>query len=484
MAQISEFKVDGKSYFLPPVENQHYKELASLKTPVNGDWYIYYNIWDFESGKWKPVKFYSKFLNNKEALALKPKERLSRANIIFNECNEQLKLNINPKTAEAIAPFSTKTLKDVLDDVNDDSPAPKVKDAIEIFLKVKSGAVGKNDAAENKENTAVTYKSFFNRFLKYCEVEGIENTKMDKIKRHQVHKFLEDIYATGVWVNLTYNNHLGYIQSFFNYFAKIYDYPNVTQNIEDKEDDSDSDRFEPFTEKQFKDILKFVDNPHTLVYPHYTREVPADPFMGVLLRTIFYTFLRPSEIARVKIKHVRRYKEGYFDLTTDITKNKKKVFNELYIEPYMVDLYSKLAWEKYFDKKYDNYYVFTPDLVPAETKAGKYNFSKKFNTVLEKVSHDVIIERVKVFKVLRKEYPDGIMVDKTKKVLKKEYDNDAQLSLYSVKHTGNVVAFKAGFDIIQLQLQNRHASIQQTETYLRKLKLEINESKRPLRPEF
>lgn len=485
MAQSNEILVDGKRYILPIVEKQHYKDKPILKTPESGDWYIYFSIWDFEIGKWKPQKFYSKFLNNKEALKLKKAERLKRGNIICDESYTQLKLGINPKTAKAISPLSEKTLIEALADINDDSPVPKVKDAIELFLKVKSGEIGKNEAKENKENTATTYKSFFNRFLTYCEKEGLENTKMDKIQRHQVGKFLDDIYAGGTWSNLTYNNHLGYIQSFFNFFAKKYDYKNVTQNIEDKDDDSDSDRFEPFTEQQIKDILHFCDNPHTIVYPHYTREVEADKFMGVLIRTILYSFLRPSEISRLKIKHIKRYKEGFFDLTTDITKNKKSIFNELYIDPILVEIYSTLGWEKFFEnKKYDNYYIFTKDLIPSLEKPSKYNFSKRFSILFDKVQYDTILVDTIVYKVLRKEYPNGIAVKKVKKVLKKEYDDDKQRSMYSVKHTGNIIAYKAGFDIVQLQLQNRHSSIQMTENYLRKLRLEINESKRPERPRF
>ncbi|MNJ92899.1 Phage integrase family protein [compost metagenome] len=485
MAQSNEILVDGKRYFLPPVNNRHYKDTPVLKTPDTGDWYIYFNIWDFDLGKWKPQKFYSKFLNNKEALRFKTKERLHKANIICADCYEQLKLGINPKTAKAIAPFSDKTLIDALADTTDDSPVLKVKDAVPLFIKIKSGEIGKNEAKENKENTASTYKSFFNRFLAYCENEGLENTKMDKIQRHQVAKFLDDIFATGTWVNVTYNNHLGYMQSFFNFFAKKYDYKNVTQNIEDKEDDTDSDRFEPFTEQQIRDILHFCDNPHTIVYPHYTREVEADKFMGVLIRTIFYSFLRPSEISRLKIRHVKRYKKGYFDLSTDITKNKKSVFNELYIDPFLVEIYSTLGWEKFFEnKKYDNYYIFTKDLTPSLEKPAKYNFSKRFSILFDKVQYDTILVDTIVYKVLRKEYSNGITVKKVKKIIKKEYDDDKQRSLYSVKHTGNIIAYKTGFDIVQLQLQNRHSSIQMTENYLRKLRLEINESARPQRPRF
>lgn len=474
MLQISTIKVNGESYFLPPVETQYYKEPAVLKTPAKGDWYIYFNVWDFESGKWQPVKFYSNF-NTKESLALKPKARLAMAGVELEEANEDLKKNINPKSAKPIAPFDTRTYANALADSKDDSPVPRVAEAVEKFLLEKSGKVGKGEAAENKENTAVTYGYFFNRFVKWCKEEKIDHLKLDKIQRYQVHQFLESFFVSGKWVAQTYNNNLGFIKSFFNHYAKIYDYKNVIENLEDKEITEDSDRFTPFSEEQFQQILSYLDNEQIIQYPHYSRTMKPDPFLATIARTIFYTFLRPSEIARIKIKHVKRYKENFFDLGIDITKNKKSVFNELYIEPYMVELYSKLGWDKFFnDKKYEDYYVFTADLVPSLSKSGKYNYSKKFSRLIDKLAYDV--ERDASGKI--KKDKNG----KDVKTVKKEWDDN--YSLYSIKHTGNIIAFKSGFSLTQLQLQNRHSSVQQTENYLRKLKQEINEEPRPLRPAF
>lgn len=475
MTQISVIKVNGESYFLPPVENQYYKELAVLKTPDKGDWYIYYSIWNFVEKKWQPIKFYSNF-NTKESLALKPKARFAIANVELEEANNDLKNNINPKTAKPIAPFDKRTYANAITDLKDDSPVPRVKEAVENFLRVKSGQVGKGEAAENKENTAVTYGYFFNRFVKWCEEEEkIDHLKLDKIQRYQVHKFLESFFISGKWVAQTYNNNLGFIKSFFNYYAKIYDYKNVIENLEDKEITEDSDRFTPFSEEQFQEVLNYLDNQQVIHYPHYSRKIKADPFLAIVARTIFYTFLRPSEIARIKIKHVKRYKENFFDLGIDITKNKKSVFNELYIEPYMVELYSKLGWDKFFDdKKYEDYYVFTGNLVPSLSKSGKYNYSKKFSRLIEKLSFDV--EKDENGKIVKN------AKDEVVKTVKKEWDEN--FSLYSIKHTGNIIAFKAGFSLTQLQLQNRHSSVQQTENYLRKLKQEINEEPRPLRPAF
>lgn len=457
-AQISQISVDGKSFFLPPTDGQHFKDAATLKTPLTGDWYIYFNIWDFEEAKWKPQKFYSKFLNNKEALALKPKDRLAKANVILEECNKQLKEGINPKTTLAIAPFSDKTLKTVLEDLEDTSNIPRLKEAIDIYLQVKSDKVGKKEAAENKENTATTYKYFFKQFENYCIKKGIDNQKVNKFTKQQVQEFFSGFLTSGQWSALTHNSNLGFIKTFFNYFAKRYDFTHYINNIEDVEVTEETEKFEPFNLTDVKRVFDFLSTEHIVEYPHYTRTMPSSPFLALVSKVIFYSFIRPSEIRRLKVKHIKRYKQGYFDLTKDITKNKKVEarFKELYLDDVLVTEFSKLGWENYFnDKKFDNYYVFTPDLIPSPTKTSTYQFGKAFARALDKMD------------ARRNDGETNFA--------------DAKYSLYSLKHTGNIEAYKAGWTIAQLQLQNRHSSEDQTENYLRELKQEINLKPRPTR---
>jgi integrase len=449
---MSVIKIKGEVYILPPKENQYYKEPAVLKTPASGDWYIYYNIWNFVKGKWEFVRYYTTLLNNKDTLKLKTKARTDIGDALTEECNKQLQLGMNPKTAKPIAPFDSRTFAAALEDARDDSPIPRLQEAMDKFISVKSGNEGKTEAAENKEYTAVTYTVALGQFKKYCQKLNLENQRMDKFTKLQVSDFLDEYYLADIWGDYSFNNNLGYIQSFFNYFAKKYDYFNPIKNIEKKEITEESDRFEPFTKQQVVDILDFLDKPHVIKYPHYDRVIPAIPMLALVARSIFYSFLRTSEIRRIKIKHVKRYRENYFDLAVDITKNKKKVFNEFYVDDCLIEHFARLGWEKYFeDKQYENYYVFTPDLIPSPKKTGNHKFGKNFAEVLDKMEKRGLINL------------------------------DQPYSLYSLKHTGNIEAHKAGFDMLQLQLQNRHSSQQQTETYLRCLKLEVNLTPRPKR---
>jgi len=458
MSQISQIIVDGESYILPPVNNQHFKSAAVLKTPNKGDWYIYYSIWDFKVGKWKPVKFYTKQLNNSIALKLPIKKRILIGETILSACNEDLNNGIDPKSTLAIAPFSKVTLKDVLEDAQDSSNIPRLNEAVEIFIATKSDKLGGKIAAENKENTTITYKYFFKAFQDFCVRSKIDNYKVNRYTKQHVFEFMQEYLNAGIWGASTYNSNLGFIKSFFNFFAKRYDFTHYIGNIEDVEVTEESEKFEPFNEADIKRVFDFLTNPQVIIYPHYTRTLEPNNLIRIIAKTIFYSFLRPSEIRRIKIKHIKRYKQGYFDLTSDITKNKKVAsrFKELYIDPVLVAEYSNLNWEAYINKKEcQEYYVFTKNLIPSPEKSTNYQFGKKFARELLKLDKSA------------------------------EEDNtifaDAKYSLYSLKHSGNIQAYKAGWTIAQLQLQNRHSSEEQTENYLRELKQEINQQPRPLR---
>ena len=59
-----------------------------------------------------------------------------------------------------------------------------------------------------------------------------------------------------------------------------------------------------------------------------------------------------------------------------------------------------------------------------------------------------------------------------------------EFTLYSWKHTGVVNAYKNGVDIKALQLQCRHHSVSQTDTYLKSLGFMDNEEFRQGIPEI
>lgn len=449
---------DGKIYYLPNCKKL-FKE-PTLNANNDKCWFLYYSIWNFNEGKWDPIKDTSGDLNRSAVRQNKAARKIT-ANEMVIKALGLLKMGINPKTGRNISPFSEITLEMALAGADDVSPVPTLRTAISEWNLLKSGAYDSKPLPENKENTARNYNHFFNKFLLYCEARGIADTRLNTIPKIAVQEFFEQRFNIVANVPYkegkipksnkigaaTWNVQLGWIKAMFNYYAKKYDYQDYVKNIEDKPDPEDSERYEPFTSEQLKLILNHLDNPQEINRVTYKTIAPPDIFLGLVCRTIYYTFLRPSEIRRLKIKHVKNYMNGFFNLTTDITKTKKKIFNELYIQPALVDRLKSLGWEEYFnDKKYDDYYVFTSDMKPSIVRSNPYSYSKKFSIVLSKV---------------------GIPLD-------------GRFSLYSLKPTGNIAAFNAGYDLFQISIQNRHTTTAQTETYLRKLKCNIAEKPRPL----
>jgi len=446
---LNRVEIDNSNYYLPPDE-QLYKGSPELKTPENGDWYVYYHIWDFEKGRWLPQKYYSTVLNKKDIIK-NLRERKINGAAVKNTVYKALKNGINPKTGNPISPFLNKSAKDILAEAANDSPVPTVENAIKKWLSIKAGKDNaKKSAPENKENTENTYNSFFNIFLDYAKKHNYEKKMLNEVPKHFVYSFFEERYSKGTINDSTWNIQLGYIKGLFSHFAKLYDYKNTIKNIDNKEDVEDSERFEPFTKEQLKAIFNFLDNPQVIKYRQYEVVSPPNKLLSYASRAILYTFIRISELRRLKIKNVRNYKEGFFDLSTGITKNKKKIFNRLYIDPVFVAELEKLNWEKYFDnEKLDDYYVFTNNMVPYPVKVNSYRLSKSFRTVLEKLE---------IYNTENKKY-----------------------SLYSMKASGNIDAYESGWDLFQISIQNRHSTVKQTEVYLRKLKCNIAERPRPSR---
>jgi integrase len=445
--QLNRIEVDGNYYYLPQGK-ELFRAAPVLKTPEKGDWYIYYHIWDFDNGKWLPQKYYSKILNKKEHIS-NTRLRKKNGEGIRIAVATQLSIGVDPKTGVAISPLVDKPIEELLSQANDPSPIPTLEKAIEQWLKIKAGKDNPSKAApENKENTEGTYNSLFNLFKEFCREQDCLTARLDKITKNTILQFFEERYTSGTIKDTTWNNQLGSIRAMFAYYARRYDYKDISITIDRKESVEDSERFEPFSTVQLKKILEYFDQARVIARVVPGKAYISNKLMAYICRTIFYTFIRISELRRIKIKNVKRYKEGYFSLSVGSTKTKKKIFTELYLDPALVAEFEKLGWEQYFDdKKYDNYYVFTSDMIPSLKRADRSGLSTRFKAALEDLN----------------------------------IYNDGKHSLYSLKATGNIEAFKAGWDLFQISIQNRHTTTIQTETYLRKLKCDIASRPRPPR---
>lgn len=150
-----------------------------------------------------------------------------------------------------------------------------------------------------------------------------------------------------------------------------------------------------------------------------------DPFMWLVCQFIYYTYMRPVEIGRLKIKHLD-FAQSKIHVSGDISKNAKSQTIEM-PEPLKKELL------KYVKNAPADYFVFTADQKPGKSEIADSYFGKHFMQI------------------------------------RRDLKIDERHTLYSWKHTGVVAAYKNGVDIKAIQLQCRHHSIEQTDTYLKSL---------------
>jgi integrase len=153
-----------------------------------------------------------------------------------------------------------------------------------------------------------------------------------------------------------------------------------------------------------------------------------DPKLLSFVQIMFYTFMRPNELRLTKVKSVDIIERKIF-VPAEISKNRKSAF---------IDIPEQLI----------------PTLTP----------------LLEnKAPNEMLFTNKK-----GKAFPENVMYHSHRRLLiRLNMYNDH--TLYSWKHTGVVQAFKNGVNIKSIQLQCRHASISQTDTYLKSLGLVAND---------
>jgi integrase len=158
-----------------------------------------------------------------------------------------------------------------------------------------------------------------------------------------------------------------------------------------------------------------------------------DKRLWLFVSFMLYGFIRPAEIGRLQVKNIDLQKNEIF-LPGTITKNRK---------PRHVKI--SAPFRSYIDQlnlsdHHGNDFIFGYNLQTGTRHIQKNYASKSHTDVARSKGID----------------------------LSKEY------TLYSWKHTGVVLHYKAGIDIKTLQAQIGHQSLQETDIYLKSLNLYTN----------
>jgi integrase len=287
--------------------------------------------------------------------------------------------------------------------------ALSIKEAMEFAVKTKSQTIGKT--------TRGNYRSFSKIFYKYLRENKKLTIPVKEFDQAQIYFFFDWLFEERKVGNRTRNNYKDFLNAMFNQLIdrKVID-ENPVKGIKDLPTMSNINI--PFTKKE-EEILK-----------KYLKE--KMPELYLFTRFIYFGFLRPVEICRLRIKHIDL--ENHIILVRPhLTKNKKQ------LPVVITSQLEKYIKQMNLDDYPPHWHVFSKGLKPGPEELYETRVSEMHRKALEET---------------------GLY--------------NEELTMYSWKHTGNCNAYRAGVDIKSIQAQNRHHSLQMTEIYLRSLGLRLS----------
>jgi integrase len=280
--------------------------------------------------------------------------------------------------------------------------------------------------ASIKPNTLKSYQSFRNVLKEWIETAHYQMLLLKDVKAGTIHEFFDYLKGKRKVENKTYNNYLGYLTTIFNwYISREYLVRNPCNKVEKLKVQSGGHT--PYTNAQVKQIKELI-------------EQKGDQQLLLFIQFIFYTLVRPGELRQLRISNIG---DKTLFISPDISKNRKG--EHVLIPPALERLIIEFKLRDYPKQLY----IFGNKGVPSTVQVGSSYFYKRHRKILNRLG-----------------------------LVGEEYD------LYAYKHTAVINLFNAGVDIKDIQRQCRHASISQTDQYLKNLGLIKNDELMVKYPEF
>ncbi len=270
-------------------------------------------------------------------------------------------------------------------------------------------------AQELALTTSVREKSFFNIFVRFLKNNNLHNMMSFEIGKKHILMFLDELKQKNV-SNATRNKYLAFVKSVFSAMVeREMLFVNPCKSIKNlRETETKTTAFAPEHIKPLAELCKTQSSE-----------------MYFFCMFIFYLFIRPAELRRLTVGQINLEKRTV-EIRPEQSKNKK--YGCVLIPSVLIE---KLK-NSDFLKRPSNELLFST--LKNNEKYSKNAFSEKFSMLLR-----------------ANDYP-------------KEY------SLYCWKHTGVVEHYKLNKDLVFLQRQCRHASLDETQKYLKSFGLYLNES--------
>jgi integrase len=370
-------------------------KLARLIRPINGKgrWYIEFYIWDLRTEKLVRKRSYlgfEKFASD-QAKALYGKNKCKEINKVLRFTaldNQEFRLKEErPKLPEKLS----------------------LSEAFSRIITIKY-------PIDRNRKTHLTYTSICARFTEFCAKNLIIANDIKKVNQKIAQEYID--YLTSekkLHQNTVVANHSA-LRTIFNGLLKR----NIIESNPwigiDKPGEIQTERNIAFTTLEQQKLKEIISGAH--------------PELWNIVQLIYYCFLRPVEISRLKRKDFD-FEKGKIFVSGQNSKNGKDSF--LVIPDALLQHYLNQG----FDKLNGELFLFGADGKASLKPIGNNWMNRKHSQFLDKL-------------------------------------NITGKTLYSWKHTGVVAAYNAGVDLKSIQLQCRHHSIEQTDIYLKSLGFQEN----------
>ena len=269
---------------------------------------------------------------------------------------------------------------------------------------------------ERNRKTHLTYSTICARFVEFCDKKSISTKNIKDINKSIAQKYIDYLQTEKkLHANTVLSNHSALRTIFNNLVKREMIEVNPFTDV-DKPKETQTQSNEAFTIEEVKILKELIS--------------VENPELWNVIQLIYYCFLRPIEISRLTISNFN-FETGKIFISGENAKNGKDAFIT------MPENLKKNFSNKDFLNYPSDYLLFGKDGKPSKTRIGNNWMSRKHSEFLKKVG----------------------IADKT---------------LYSWKHSGVVRAYKAGVDLKAIQMQCRHHSIEQTDTYLKSLGFQEN----------
>lgn len=256
-----------------------------------------------------------------------------------------------------------------------------------------------------KKRSRHTYNSVIKNFTDYLEKNKLEKMPIEEINRQIIQDYFDNMLLTEDISKRTYNNRLTPLKTIFNLLLKR-EYINFNPFLSIDKLRVEEQQITAYSPAELATIKESL--------PKYNFE------LFVISQLIFYCFLRPAEIVRLQFKDLL-WEHSIIVIPGTKSKNKQ---NRVIILP------------DYLKENLKNWNLNYP--------ADYYIFSRNIQPGTKEIAPTRIAE------------------------LWKEYTNESKIfkHIYDFKHTGNGMAVDLGINTRDIQLQNRHASLDETQRYL------------------